>query len=337
MKEIMLTSKQHFGRTVSGVEITSLKDVNKAITKGCSVQNVKYILRNPEVMICDLSNLEYPLSLCDVSVIWDCFEYIWDNLDKKLFKTPIKRVYGEGLDTEIAICGPSLSDLEDIKKEVLMEAYDKFQILTNIKYSLYDAKGVERIRDIDKISSHAIHIKTELLEYYRTFIWEKDITKIKLFNTEKIYQNHRIWSDISSLGDKKLFVLNAGFQLALAYTNSTGDKNIYFSEFHRENDPYEQYKKYAFNDIFPEIDGKESIVVIDKMYTGGTIQLAVEQLQRKGISDIVTVGLFPKAFKSLSSVDYFVFAGNLYKTSSVLHKLSEINWHKELLLGIWED
>ncbi|MBC1936704.1 hypothetical protein HCA69_10025 [Listeria grandensis] len=337
MKEVTLTSNQHFGRTVSGVEISSMKEVDKAIDKGCSIQGIKYILRNPEVMICDLSNLEYPLSTCTENTILKCFEYIQANLDKKLFNTTIKKIYGEGLVTEIAICGPSVRDLDNIKQEILEEAYKELEILTKVQYSLYDAKGIERIREVDKISSRAMIVQNELLNYYKSYVWEKDISNIKIFNIKKVYQNHRIWSDIRSLGTNKLFILNAGLQLALAYINSTGDKNIYFSEFHRENDPYEQYKKMPFNEIFPKISNDESVVVVDKMYTGGTIRLAVEQLQKEGIQNIITVGLFPKAFKSLITVDYFVFAGKLYETKEVLHKLSEDNWHKELILGLWDN
>src|SRR5699024_6052365 len=91
-KTIKLRSRSHFNRVVGELETNSLNDLKQAIDNGCSVQKVKYTLRYPEVMICDLSNPEFPLNLCDSQTIYDCFILI------EIYGSTINSV-GEGKNT----------------------------------------------------------------------------------------------------------------------------------------------------------------------------------------------------------------------------------------------
>lgn len=139
------------------------------------------------------------------------------------------------------------------------------------------------------------------------------------------------------MGDNKLFVLTAGLPLSLSYMNTTGDDNVHFVEVHRENDENLLYKKqnlskFLFSDR--TFNSGKSWVVIDKTYTGGTINLASEIIKSEfgNNTKIVRVGLYPKTYKSLEILDYVVFAGKLISTRYILENFNKENWFSELIL-----
>ncbi|MBG9792697.1 hypothetical protein ABD76_09410 [Paenibacillus dendritiformis] len=125
---VNLRSEAHCNRTVRGIKTKNLIDVHHAIENGCRIQEITYVSRYPEVMLCDLSNPEFPLNLCDANTILDCFELIDKKLDSYLKNTQFKRIYGKELNNEIAICGPIKSELENMKKFILDEVYQKLNI-----------------------------------------------------------------------------------------------------------------------------------------------------------------------------------------------------------------
>ncbi|QGX63949.1 hypothetical protein GPA07_00090 [Bacillus sp. ms-22] len=105
---VTLKSMAHYNRTVNGIKTTSREKVNEALRNGCGIQEINYILRYPEVMLCDLSNPEYPLNLCDNETIIECFDLINSLLGEKIKNTNFTRIYGDNLKSEIAINGPTM-------------------------------------------------------------------------------------------------------------------------------------------------------------------------------------------------------------------------------------
>ncbi|WP_343109643.1 hypothetical protein, partial [Salmonella enterica] len=78
----------------------------------------------------------------------------------------------------------------------------------------------------------------------------------------------------------------------------------------------------------PSIAEDNSVTIFDKMYTGGSINEVFDKLQNK---IVLKIGLFPKSFSHLCTVDYVVYAGRLIKSIDIIEKCSEENWHKKAL------
>ncbi|GEM_PF-3427697 len=266
---IQLTSAAHCNRTVSGVSTSHYAETKKILDDGCSIQEITYVLRYPEVMLCDIGNPEYPLNLCDSQTIIDCYDLIQLELDRYLSNTALKRIYGDGLDTEIAICGPSNSELHKFKQWVLTEIYERLSLHQKISYIPYDGRGLHAIKNFTSLSPFAQRLNEHIVHKYKEGIIPEYWPQIKMFHLDKVYQNHRVWSQIAELGKNKLFVLTAGLSLALGYGNGTHDPHIYFTEVHRQNDPYQLYRRdreeeFNYSLLLPE---EGDWIVIDKVYT----------------------------------------------------------------------
>ncbi|KGX85215.1 hypothetical protein [Pontibacillus litoralis] len=338
-KEIELKSGAHFNRTVGGIVTNSLDAVDVAVQNGCAIQDVRYTLRYPEIMICDLSNPEYPLNLCDGETIYNCFIMIEKTLSDYIKNTNIKRITGDSLKTEIAITGPIKQELWQVKNAILQRVYECLDIKSKMYLSLYEARGIHQIRNINNSNDIVKEFYQQFIAKYSEYIKQEAKPQIKLFNQSTIYQNHLLWNKIKGLAKNKLFILTAGLSIALGYMNSTMDKRIFFTEVHRENDPYQLYRKKNFHTIFPENICEEaqhdSIVIIDKIYTGGSLLIAEDLVvgKRSNTSPkILKVGLFPKSYHSLHNVDYVVYAGRLIKSTYILENYTSEDWHFGLLL-----
>lgn len=146
LKRVLLKSKAHNNRVVSGIKTTQINQVIDAINNGASIQEISYTLRFPEVKICDLSNLEPPLSLCKGEQILKVFSHIKEDIHRSIEGTNFQVIYGDGLDTEVAICGESLEELRCFKTKYLKEVYKTFNII-NLRIKIYIIqKGLQNIR-----------------------------------------------------------------------------------------------------------------------------------------------------------------------------------------------
>lgn len=330
---VKLKSTAHCNREVQGIITTNLFQVDQAIEKGASIQSISYVLRYPEVMLCDLSNPEYPLNLCETQTIQDCFTHIQELLPKYIKNSDIRKITGDGLDTEIAICGPDKKELLQLKECILNEVYTINKVNSKLSFTPFHSRGVHLIRDINTLSPSVMKRFTTFIEEYKKYISPSFHSKIKFFQQKYSYQNHHIWYQIKNIGASKLFILTAGLPMALGYMQSTQDENIHFCEIHRENDPYQLYRVKEFDSIFPQVRDTNNWVIIDKVYTGGTIVSAAEKLQAHLGPNIAIrkVGLFPKTYDSIKNLDYVVYAGRLFSSDFILRNCSKEFWHIELL------
>lgn len=337
LKRVLLKSKAHNNRVVSGIKTTQINQVIDAINNGASIQEISYTLRFPEVKICDLSNLEPPLSLCKGEQILKVFSHIKEDIHRSIEGTNFQVIYGDGLDTEVAICGESLEELRCFKTKYLKEVYKTFNIINPENQNLYNSKGITEYKKITNLTNENSRFYKEFVNRYKEYFKPDAYNKINILNLKEYPHEHKVWNDIEKLGDNKLFVLTAGLPLSLSYMNTTGDDNVHFVEVHRENDENLLYKKqnlskFLFSDR--TFNSGKSWVVIDKTYTGGTINLASEIIKSEfgNNTKIVRVGLYPKTYKSLEILDYVVFAGKLISTRYILENFNKENWFSELIL-----
>ncbi|MEG0635906.1 MAG: hypothetical protein RR517_25650, partial [Pseudomonas sp.] len=249
---ITIISEQHCWRTLGGLNTNDYFAYKNALSDGCHLQSASFNLRHPEEMICDLSNLEAPfdvLSAGEIIHIWNVLKQLTCALESN----GVRRIDGDGLSPEIAISGPSKNELTVLKNVLLSKAAE----LTGFDKRPCKAersRGLGKRRLLIDAKQTTIDFHNAFCAFYSQFVlpshWEAD----KIFNTRFIYDEHPIWKQIEQLGTNKLFVLGAGLPLALSYLDSTDDRNVFFSEVHRQNDATLLGKFSLFEDIYPRPD-----------------------------------------------------------------------------------
>lgn len=333
-KDITIVSEKHCWRTLGGVETDSYLKVREAVRNGCHLQSASFVLRHPEVMLCDLSNLERPLSLCATQMI----EIVHAQLDAATRAQrqlgEFRRIHGNGLNPEIAISGSSKSELERFKSALLAEVFGATNISAAFANTPHSARGLERASLLVESSLQTQDLYNDFCAYYGRYITPAHWRHCSALNLKLIYSPHEIWSKLTALADHKLFILSAGLALGAAYVEATRDRPIYFTEVHRQNDPSALHRVEDFDEIYPDPRvAHGSWLVVDKAYTGGSLRLAAKRLRKCLGYDVPirTVALFPKSLEAVAAADYVVYAGRLIDVRSVIGGLKPSNWHLQLL------
>lgn len=331
-RTITIVSEMHCSRKLGGVETADWHRAKAAIIDGCELQMAKFVLRHPEVMLCDLSNPDERLSRCDSIDIEAIFKSIDQGLCKQGLPDGVRRIEGDGLHPEIALSGPVKKDLEQLRDRILAKEYSKFMIEPAV-VALH-GRGLHRSVSLRKASALTQDLYSEFCAFYGQFIDPAKWTATGALNVRSIYSDHDVWTALMPLAQNKLFVVSAGLALGLGYVNATQDSRVYFTEVHRQNDPALLHKSEPFEGVFPEPerDGS-SWLLMDKAYTGGTIQLAAKRLRERvgAAADIKTVALFPKSLAAVLSCDFVVYAGRLIEVRTIANQLHPDTWHIQLL------
>ncbi|WP_197255767.1 hypothetical protein [Paenibacillus dendritiformis] len=183
------------------------------------------------------------------------------------------------------------------------------------------------------MSAYCKDIFKNFINKYKEKISAEYWSKIDMFNLSTVYQDHEVWPMLKELGANKMFIITAGLAIGLGYADATRDYFISFTEIHRQNDPYQLYRKSSPIGFTPVNETPGNWVVIDKVYTAGTINLAADVIREKVGSTvtITRVGLFPKSYDSLKSLDWFVYGGRIYRCAEILPRITKSDWHKSIL------
>jgi hypothetical protein len=219
---------------------------------------------------------------------------------------------------------------------VLTQLYKQLDICSLGVLSPENARGLSKSTGLIRARSEVLRYYANFCDFYSQYIQYGHLDEAIVLNQRLIYSPHKVWTQLSQLAHNKLFILSAGLSLGLGYTNATGDESIFFTEIHRQNDAAALERTSAFSGLYPQpqaIDSERSWLVIDKAYTGGSIDFGKRQL-RKYLGDrvsITSVALFPKSFRAFASADYAVYAGRLIKVRDVVSELDPVNWHRQLL------
>jgi hypothetical protein len=329
---ITIVSEKHLFRTLGGVETSDWLEARNSESDGCDLQSVSFVLRHPEVMLCDLSNVASPLSYCSSELINDVFDQLLLVADQGFEQDGVRRILGDGLHPEIALSGPTKPGLSALRHSILDPIFSRLNAKDFLANSKRNSRGIDKNVPLIAASSAVQRLYRDFCAFYGQFISPAYWRKNTALNLRTIYEPHDVWSQIAELGDNKLFVVSAGLSLGFGYSNSTGDNRLFFTEVHRQNDPCLLHKTANFSQIYPE-PKQGSWVLLDKAYTGGSIQLAAARLREQvgENAKITTVALFPKSLEAVKQSDYIVYAGRLFEVRPILHLLTQEAWHKQLL------
>ncbi|QJP97094.1 hypothetical protein C6Y56_21925 [Pseudomonas fluorescens] len=326
-----IISEHHAWRTLTGLQTSDYYAYRKALMNGCHLQRASFELRHPEVMVCDLSNLD-PIydGMSDEEII-----RIWEYLNSRttqLQSSDICKIKGDGLSPELAVSGPSKAKLLDFKSDLIKEALaTSHQPFPCVKPT---NRGLTKTRLLIDTDNETLDFHNKFCAFYSKYISYEHWDSSLALNTRYIYDDHSIWLKIKNISKNKLFLLSAGLPLALGYLAATKDTDIFFSEIHRQNDPSLLTRDENFLDIFPHITSpNDSWLIIDKAYTGGSLRQAANMIRKKlGYNfEVKTLALFPKTFSAFMSADYAVYAGKLFDVKVYASKLNRKNWHTQLI------
>ncbi|MGJ7518630.1 hypothetical protein ACSFE6_30350 [Pseudomonas baetica] len=331
---ITIISEHHGWRTLSGVKTNNYYTYRNAILNGCHLQRVSFDLRHPEEMICDLSNLDpayYDRSSDNIVKLWN---YL-DSITNRFLPGEIRRIRGDRLSPEIAISGPSKSQLIDVKKILINEALKQFAPEANLITTQGNTRGISKNKLLIDTCQETMDFHNRFCTFYSRHISHEFWDNSSALNTRYIYENHKIWNQIQKISTNKLFLLSAGLPLALGYFEATGDPNVFFSEIHRQNDSNLLNRDISFQDIFPTPPlSNEPWLIIDKSYTGGSLRQAANMVRNRfdyGI-EVKTLALFPKSLSAFMSADFAVYAGKLFEVRKCAPRLDTNNWHTQLIM-----
>ncbi|QXI16611.1 hypothetical protein [Pseudomonas hamedanensis] len=328
-----IISEHHAWRTLSGLQTTDYYAYRTALLNGCHLQRALFELRHPEVMICDLSNLEQIFNdMSDLQIV-KTWHQINSAINQSKFEG-MRKILGDGLSPEIAVSGPSKQKLLDFKNELIEKILPKLMEQKQSSHTQSTKRGISKNRLLTDTNDDTINFHNRFCAFYSAYIshehWDNCIT----LNTRYIYEDHPVWHKIKTLSKNKLFLLSAGLPIALGYLAATGDEKIFFSEIHRQNDANLLTRDGEFLDIFPHKEiTNEPWLIIDKSYTGGSLRQAGNMI-RKIIgykAEVKTLALFPKTFSAFMSSDYAVYGGKLFEVRLYASRLNRETWHTQLI------
>ncbi|ERT10579.1 hypothetical protein QPK14_01760 [Photorhabdus temperata subsp. temperata] len=333
MERIKIISRHHCWRTLKGTKTNNFQEYLNQINNGCQLQETIFHLRDAEEMLMDLSNLSSPISRLSSTEIIHIWNELVDYLNiNKLTSDMGNLVNGYGLDPELALYGTELCELKRNKENILSTIINKG--ITN-KLELIYSRGLDKSVKLKDAPQKTIDLYDEFRYEYSKSINLFSLETCPTLNIENIYQDHYLWDKVFTIAKNKLFIISGGIPIALSYHAKTLDKNIYFCEIHRENDSGLLHKRKLFDEIYPKFKGKEneSWLIIDKSYTGGSIQLAYKMLVNLvGYkSQIYKVSFSPKTLGAFSSSDYAIYAGRLFDVKKTIAYLTAEDWHKKLI------
>ena len=158
----------------------------------------------------------------------------------------------------------------------------------------------------------------------------------RLLSLSEIYDLNPLWSEIGDTFDGFCFVLGGGMPIYLTIIEMVGPRPVMFFEYHRQNDandlvrsPNTKFEKAYF---WGEREVR-SVAIVDKVYSGGSLQMAAERFSElhPGIRT-TKIGLFPKSLEGVLVCDKVVFAGRLVDVGPLRAHLRPADWH----LTLWD-
>lgn len=278
-------------------EIMSLHDAGWDVSPG----KTRWVLRAPEVAVCDLSNpMRNPVR---------------DPESVRQFYETVRELEAEELLQEVAPSGLETEPLGGSCLECIEKVSGSDERITTVPGRLYDRLAAEgRVPKREDVEFQGWDLwetpVTELSESTRRR-WEtiasfyERVTNVEIGDTAL----GGVWSQLPE-ADVTVFVPKGGIKYFLGYLEETGRDDAMLWEYHRGINPT---KEVRFGDV--DFDGK-TVNVVDKSYTGGTIEELSERIREAGGTPR-RVSVFPKSRTAIQRSDYVVFGDDVRRTDRI--------------------
>lgn len=324
---ILVYNKPHFKHDLIQI-ITDINKINKLIKDGWRMYPGKYkfIMRAPEAVLCDLSELDTnPIkNITEVLILYkiiksiNILKFIKNNLLKLSYFKNLKiiDIRGKSLDLEIRIAG-SDSRVKEIpiylikflKRTNLWQKYNK-----QVKSLIKNREIVTKTKDISNSSLKTKRIYNKIVQVYKIFKGTEIPNKV----------TYNIWKQLPQC-DVYVFVPMAGLKYCFGFIEDTERINkIMLWECHLNLDRTKELRFFIKN-----LKNKK-IFIIDRSYSGNTIIYLKKKIKNKG-GRPYGIAVFPKSKRSIKNSKYFYFLDKLIETRKV--NFSN-NWQERLFIKV---
>ncbi|MDD5551645.1 MAG: hypothetical protein PHI88_00560 [Candidatus Pacebacteria bacterium] len=322
---ILVYNKPHFKSNF--IDITTDRDkLADKLSKGWSFYpgKYRYILRAPEVVLCDLSEnyINPTLNLAEIFTLHKLFtsEKVHYSFKKDIssrFKN-LEIVYLEGphSNLEIRIAG-SDNRINQIPKFI----YYKIKKTNHWKKELKKIKAIIKEREI-KIKNKEIKrccFKTK--DFYSRL--KKEYSIFGKIN----FPRFAIFGFFKTLpkSDIYIFIPKAGLKYALGFIEEIGiKKKIMLWECHLSLDMTKEME------LFRKDLRNKKISIIDRSYSSNTLDYLERKVKKRGGKPI-KIALFPKSKRAIKHSNYILFLDKIIPSKNIIFRK---NWEEELFIKV---
>ena len=155
----------------------------------------------------------------------------------------------------------------------------------------------------EKRESNEVDKYYEWLTYINKFIYNNiNILKNKFEINKEIIENLNY--------DVVLFIPNGGYKYLDIFVDNSNLKKVSFYKIHADNDNRGEH-------IINDLEGKnKKVLIIDSAFSGRTLQIAKQYIQRNGGVPIV-LGIYPKSRNIINIMDYALIGNKIYSKENL--------------------
>lgn len=311
------------GQSDAYIISANLEIVSSLILKGwkASKQKEGYYLRAPSTWLVDMTdpfkidyytdlyvNFAYYFFLDELVKCGKVLEWI-DNVTKlnACYYDGLEYTWTQGpiVESEFRIIGSDnrIKQLKDDLFEYFMQGNEAKKYLSYAK---------EYLGDINPLSIREKSLNSNNQELKKYF---EHIDKIFSCHNIKIYNPQNIHFDLNLLPEYKRLILapTGCFDFLLSVIESTNVKLDKIGYYEVHSDP----KKIGFSYYNCEIEMGDAVVVLDKVYSGYSLDEMAQMVKSMGGSPI-KVGMFPKSRVGIKRCDYVIIGQKIFKAEEVL-------------------
>jgi len=322
-------NKPHFKKNFISIT-TDINEINQKLKEGWELRPGKYkfILRAPEAVLCDLSEI-YPNQTFDLKEIITLFRILKSlNLPDLLNK--ITSRYFPNLETVLFEGGHSNLEIRIAGSDKRIFKLPRFLYYhlkeTNLwKTELKDTKRILkerrpclRIKTLKNCSLKTQNFYNKIVKQYSNF--EKiNFPSIAVYGFWKNFPKNLPQNTIY------IFVPKAGLKYAFGFIEDKRTfQQIMLWECHLSLDMTKELI------IFNKVLRNKKVVIIDRSYSSNTLDYLSEKVIAEG-GNPLKIALFPKSKRAIQHSDYFLFLDKFIASNTIQFKK---NWPEELFVKV---
>jgi hypothetical protein len=325
---LLVYNKPHFKKNF--IDITAdINEIKRKLRQGWEIRPGKYkfILRAPEVILCDLSeaytnptlNLKEILTLSRVLNSLNISQLLNKIISQHFPTLEIVLLEGKHSNFEIraAASDRRVYKLPKILYRMLKESNLWKKEIKRTRNILRNRKLKIKIKEINGCSPKTQNFYGKLQKEYSIF------EKINLSNTAV----YGFWGSVPK-NDVYIFVPKAGIKYALGFIEEIGkSQQIMLWECHLSLDITKELK------IFNKKLKNKKVAIIDRSYSSNTLDYLGKKVAKEE-GQLLKIALFPKSKRAIQRSDYILFLDKLIPSKNIQFKE---NWAEDLFVKIVND